>query len=132
MPARILREEKAIVGRVLHQAWLIEQTGAGPDHGWTLEVPAFFTLTLVEVELVEAGEATQIQPFLGLGADAVPDSLGEVVVSDNAGKHLRFEETVRVTAMGAEGPQLLVGRARPDGIAGKILTRLTIQHGHQT
>ena len=132
MPARIVKEEKAMVGRVVHQVWVIEQTGAGPGHGWTLEVPAFFTITLVEVELVEEGEATEVQPFLGLGTGATPDSLSEVVVSERGAKHLRFDDTVRVTAVGTEGVLPLCGWPRPDGVAGRILTRITLQHGHQT
>lgn len=127
----ILKEEKALVGRVLHHAWILEEIDSGPGSHWTLEVPPFFTITLLEVELVEGGEATEISPFLGLGESAEADSLGEIVVSEDAAKHLRFEESVRVTAVGPGGVQKLHGKSRPDGIAGRIHTRLTIQYGHQ-
>lgn len=131
MSFRIVKEEKALVGRVLHQVWLLEELAVGPFDFWQVHVPNFFTVTLLEVELVEEGEATGLQPFLGLGENAVENSLSEVVVSDDRGRHLRFEDSVRVTALGPDGPLTLCGRSRPDGMAGRIRTRLTIQHGHQ-
>lgn len=132
MSFRIVKEEKALVGRVLHQVWLIEELATGPFDIWQVHVPTFFTVTLLEAELVEDGDATSLQPFLGLGENAAENSLSEVVVSDDKGRHLRFEESIRVTALGADGPLTLCGRSRPDGIAGRIRTRLSIQHGHQS
>lgn len=132
MSFRILKQEKALVGRVLHQVWLIEEVASGPFDFWQIHVPSFFTVTLFEVELVEEGEATVLQPMLGLGEQAVENSLSEVVVSDDKGRHLRFEDSIRVTAIDADGALTLCGRSRPDGVAGRIRTRLTLQHGHQS
>ena len=131
MSFHLVKQEKALVGGVLHQVWLIEEVASGPFDVWQLHVPPFFTVTLFEVELLEEGEATTLQPMLGLGEQAIENSLSEVVVSNHKGRHLRFEASIRVTAMDVEGLQCLCGRSRPDGVAGRIRTRLTIQHGHR-
>lgn len=49
MSFRILKQEKALVGRVLHQVWLIEEMASGPFDVWQIHVPSFFTVTLFEV-----------------------------------------------------------------------------------
>jgi hypothetical protein len=112
-----------------HVTVTITEEEVGTTDEWEIGVPEFFTLTLFEAELETAGDASTIDPDLGLAASFVADTLDEVVQNTTAGVHVRNQSSVRVTATG----RVLRGRSTPDvatGATGVIVTRVTYVEGH--
>ena len=109
-----------------HVAYVVTESDVAVDSEYELDVPKFWTMTLFEAELTDAGAATEIDPELGLDDGFTLGTLDQVVTNETAGTHVRSETDVRVTSP----LERLVGRSKPDATATEIVTRLSFVAGH--
>lgn len=109
-----------------HVVYAFVATEVGTTDEIELDVPTFFTVTLFECELTDAGSATQIDPDLLLTSGGTLDTLDEVAENASAGTYVRSQDNVRVTAV--DGKLYIV--PAPDAEAAEISGRITFIEGH--
>ena len=118
--------DSKIIGGRRHVAYLITETDVETASEWNLPLgDPYWTMTLFESELTDAGAATQIDPDLGLVASFTTGGLNEVATNTEPGTYVRNQEDVRFTG------GTLYGRSKPDGTAGEVKTRITLVQGHK-
>ena len=118
--------DSRIIGNRRHVAYLITETDVETASEWSLPLgDPYWTMTLFEAELTDAGAATEIDPDLGLVASFTVGGLNEVATNTTAGTYVRNQEDVRFTG------GTLYGRSKPDGTAGEVKTRITLVQGHK-
>lgn len=118
--------DSRIIGGRRHVAFLITETEVGTDSEWSLPLgDPYWTMTLFESSLTDAGAATQIDPDLGLVAEFTVGTLDEVATNTEPGTYVRSQEDVRFTG------GTLYGRSKPDATANEIRTRITLVQGHK-
>jgi len=113
-----------IAGR-RHLSWTITEGGVTASDSFELPgLPLFFTLTLFEALLENAGTASTISPVVSLDSQ---DGLDEVASTAEAGTYIRNDCPVPVFSPRAN----LHVMSTPDtGTATKIVTRISIVEGH--
>ena len=108
---------------IVHQ---IVETEVSATDEWTVSnIPKVGTVTLFEAELAEVGTATVLQPEIGLADGFVIGTLDGLVPVRRAGSLVRAQNDLRYTS--TKG--VLVGRSVPDGVADRVVTRVTIHRG---
>lgn len=121
--ASTLLAATVIAGR-RHVLVEIVETDADPADEWSVEVPPFLELRLVQVALTTPGAAATVQPELGL-ALGWSGGLDGLVASASPAAAVRVQDAVVVAAPDGR----LYGRSRPDAVAGEIRTRLAWVEG---